>query len=230
MTDGVGTDITSNPVLTPYFAFTGREYDQETGLHFYRARYFDSSLGRFIQEDPHPGNPNDPISVINKYSYGRNSPTAYIDPDGQFFIELLVAAAVGGTISFLFSAFRHGNTGRDNWNAFWQGATIGAAAFIGGYTFSGFGLLGLSQPATGLLWALGAGLAGGYTATRFVRDEDKENAFWQNFVTSGLSGYYGGYNYGRPTHGATAVGKRWNQFVDFFTNHTTIELVIRFAN
>jgi len=32
--------------------FTGREYDSETGLYFYRARYYDPAIGRFISEDP----------------------------------------------------------------------------------------------------------------------------------------------------------------------------------
>ncbi|MBI4355286.1 MAG: RHS repeat-associated core domain-containing protein [Candidatus Omnitrophica bacterium] len=35
----------------PYL-FTGREYDCESGLYFYRARYYDPKTGRFLQEDP----------------------------------------------------------------------------------------------------------------------------------------------------------------------------------
>ena len=34
-----------------YF-FTGREFDAETGLYHYRARYYDAGTGRFISEDP----------------------------------------------------------------------------------------------------------------------------------------------------------------------------------
>ncbi|HEX9661740.1 MAG TPA: RHS repeat-associated core domain-containing protein, partial [Candidatus Binatia bacterium] len=34
------------------FTFTSREFDAETGLYYYRARYYDSGSGRFIQEDP----------------------------------------------------------------------------------------------------------------------------------------------------------------------------------
>ncbi|MCD6220511.1 RHS repeat-associated core domain-containing protein [Candidatus Calescamantes bacterium] len=39
--------ITKNPLT-----FTGREYDSSTGLYYYRARYYDPSLGRFISVDP----------------------------------------------------------------------------------------------------------------------------------------------------------------------------------
>ena len=37
--------------VQPY-TFTGRELDAETGLYFYRMRYYDSSTGRFLQADP----------------------------------------------------------------------------------------------------------------------------------------------------------------------------------
>ena len=32
--------------------YTGREYDRDTGLYYYRARYYDPEIGRFISEDP----------------------------------------------------------------------------------------------------------------------------------------------------------------------------------
>jgi RHS repeat-associated protein len=34
------------------FLFTGREYDYETGLYYYRARYYNPEIGRFLQPDP----------------------------------------------------------------------------------------------------------------------------------------------------------------------------------
>ena len=64
--------------LSQPYTFTGRELDQETGLYYYRARYFDGSTGRFLQEDP-LGLSNE---VVNLYAYVLNNPTTLFDPDG----------------------------------------------------------------------------------------------------------------------------------------------------
>ena len=62
--------------------FTGREYDSEIGLYFYRARYYDPAIGRFIQEDPIGFQGGD----TNLYAYVRNNPVKYRDPLGLEFI------------------------------------------------------------------------------------------------------------------------------------------------
>jgi len=59
------------------FMFTGREYDQETGLYYYRARHYSPTLGRFLQRDP-LGNIDGP----NPYTYCANNPINWIDPFG----------------------------------------------------------------------------------------------------------------------------------------------------
>ena len=38
--------------LTNPFRYTARDFDSETNLYYYRARYYDSGVGRFISEDP----------------------------------------------------------------------------------------------------------------------------------------------------------------------------------
>ncbi|WP_413942693.1 RHS repeat-associated core domain-containing protein [Bdellovibrio sp. HCB-162] len=80
-----GTDISSNPPLKTSHLFTGRELDKEAGLYYYRARYYDMSTGRFLQEDPHPGSIDSPITVVNKYSYAGNNPVMFNDPSGRIF-------------------------------------------------------------------------------------------------------------------------------------------------
>jgi RHS repeat-associated protein len=59
------------------FAFTGREWDVELGLYYYRARYYDPEVGRFLSRDP-LGLAAGP----NPYTYVNNSPTNAIDPSG----------------------------------------------------------------------------------------------------------------------------------------------------
>lgn len=61
--------------------FTGKELDDETGLHYYGARYYDSEIGRFVSVDPWEGRTYDPQS-LNKYAYVQNNPVKYVDPSG----------------------------------------------------------------------------------------------------------------------------------------------------
>ncbi|OQY89921.1 MAG: hypothetical protein B6D41_10085 [Chloroflexi bacterium UTCFX4] len=62
--------------------FTGQKSDDSTGLMFYGARYYDVTLGRFIQPDTIVPQPMDPQS-LNRYSYVRNNPINLIDPSGH---------------------------------------------------------------------------------------------------------------------------------------------------
>jgi RHS repeat-associated protein len=57
---------------------TGREHDGPTGLYYYRARYYQPQLARFISEDP-IGFASDDTNV---YAYVRNAPTRWADPSG----------------------------------------------------------------------------------------------------------------------------------------------------
>jgi RHS repeat-associated protein len=91
------------------FSFTGREWDPESGLFYYRARYFDPTIGRFISEDP--------IGLkggINIYRYANNNPVFYIDPSGELGEILLadialniVTGAITGAISGALSTAIH---------------------------------------------------------------------------------------------------------------------------
>jgi RHS repeat-associated protein len=62
------------------FGYTGREQDGETGLNYYRARYYDSAVGRFISEDPLGFDAGD----SNLSRYVGNSSTNAVDPDGLY--------------------------------------------------------------------------------------------------------------------------------------------------
>jgi RHS repeat-associated protein len=65
--------------------FTGKERDVETGLDYFGARYYSGAQGRFTSVDPvniTPGRMLDP-QQLNLYSYVRNNPLKYLDPDGE---------------------------------------------------------------------------------------------------------------------------------------------------
>ncbi len=68
---------TSN--LNTRYGFTGRERDDLTGLMYYRARFYDPNLGRFISEDPIGFGGGD----VNWYGYVKNNPLFYKDPMGH---------------------------------------------------------------------------------------------------------------------------------------------------
>jgi hypothetical protein len=51
-------------------------------LYWYRSRWYDQSLGRFIQPDTLVPNPGDPVA-FDRYHYSRNSPLRYVDPSGH---------------------------------------------------------------------------------------------------------------------------------------------------
>lgn len=59
------------------FMYTARELDPETGLHYYRARYYDPAVGRFLGEDPIGFN-----GGTDFYSYVSNHSTDLVDPSG----------------------------------------------------------------------------------------------------------------------------------------------------
>lgn len=80
-------DAWGNPVATVgdsanIFGFTGYPVDDETGLHYANARYYDSELGAFLSEDPAQGDPTRPVT-LHPYLYGNGNPLIYLDRSGR---------------------------------------------------------------------------------------------------------------------------------------------------
>jgi len=152
--DAFGNQLNIDPTDTNPFRYCGEYWDAETGSYYLRARYYDSSIGRFTQEDPHWNTGNmvygdDPVAMSrglldleaeyylpsvlamrqsgNLYVYVANNPVLYIDSSGKF-INTLVGGALGGA-SGAASAFL---TGKNVWH--------GALAGVVGGLISGFGL------------------------------------------------------------------------------------------
>jgi RHS repeat-associated protein len=76
--DSFGKLTASSGSLVNPFQYTARESDSETGLYYYRARYYDTATGRFLNEDP--------LQLeggIDFYVYTLNNPASMIDPIGE---------------------------------------------------------------------------------------------------------------------------------------------------
>ena len=96
--DAWGNPVTTTGASANKFAYTGHQADAETGLYYFKARYYDPSIGRFISMDPAQGQDGRPAS-FHKYLYAYGNPTVYIDPDGQ------VAGTAVGTVTGFFWGF-----------------------------------------------------------------------------------------------------------------------------
>ena len=60
------------------YRYTGKERDDETGLYYYRARYYASWLGRWMGCDP-----SGAVDGLNLYAYVKNNPVVLVDPNGM---------------------------------------------------------------------------------------------------------------------------------------------------
>ena len=80
-------------VIDPY-TYTGQEFDPETGLFYYRARYYNPQTGRFLQEDAFPR------FGVSSYPYSRNNPIRFIDPSGLIDYARVGRGLVKVTASF----------------------------------------------------------------------------------------------------------------------------------
>ncbi len=120
------------------FTFTGREKDEETGLYYYRARYYDPQVGRFISKDPigfASGN-----SVL--YGFVGNNPVNFVDPTGlagcTIGFEASGAVSGFGGVIGLYANFSHDPT--QAWYSGWSSSVTFTAG--GGAAASVYGLTG----------------------------------------------------------------------------------------
>ena len=94
--DSFGNQTASSGSLISPFRYTAREFDAETNLNYYRARYYDPQIGRFLSSDP-----SGFWGGLNTYAYVGNDPISLIDPTGLDWIEY-----TGQTLTIWPGAFK----------------------------------------------------------------------------------------------------------------------------
>ena len=132
--DGSYTSLVGSAVGNPYL-FTGRRLDSESGLYFYRSRYFSAELGRFLQRDPLGY-----VDGLSMYEYVLSNPKNWKDPLGlnadpcenndSFWDDAL---SFGGEIMDFLNPLNHFQS---SFNAYQNGNYLEAI---------GYGLIGTGQ-------------------------------------------------------------------------------------
>ncbi len=134
--DSFGRTVSQTGTKQAPFQFQGRESDQESGLYYYRSRYYDPIVGRFINEDPITF-----AGGLNFYLFARNNPINLLDPFGlrpcldDFLDGLQTLLDIAGLFPGIGEFFDLGNAGiyalrGDSLNA---GLSLGSAIPFAGW-------------------------------------------------------------------------------------------------
>lgn len=83
-----GNFLQKEETIENHFTYFGQTYDEETGLYYLRARYYDPTTGRFTQQDPAEDG-------YNWYVYGNQNPVMYVDETGKSVTAYGVTASIG---------------------------------------------------------------------------------------------------------------------------------------
>ena len=150
-----GEQFSVSGTPTNTLRFTGRERDPDTGLYYYRARYYDPAIGRFLSEDPAGFGGGD----VNLYAYVGNNPLRFNDPSGRFIpvpIGLGLVVGAGAALGAYVGGGGLADVGVAFGAGFVAGATFGfgtsflaSAAVVGGQTATAAGITVAGSALTG---------------------------------------------------------------------------------
>lgn len=125
------------------YLFTGRELDEESGLYYYRARYYDAAVGRFMAPDSFGIRGGD----ANLFRYVNNRPTDSTDPSGHFGV---IGFIIGAGIDLGTSIYQKG-LACIGWRDFVSAGVSGVSGALGGGVLFSIGKGAVSGAIKGLL-------------------------------------------------------------------------------
>jgi RHS repeat-associated protein len=160
-----GEECTAAPCSTTLpgtntFKFTGKERDGESGLDYFKARYYRAHSARFTGIDPvlNTGATLPDPQRWNRYAYVRNNPFRYVDPDGEDLQDVVNGGANAVVSNFLFGS------GRQSGNAdFTTGQFAGdlVSIVLGALEMTGGSLIATKGAGTLGVGAFGTGATAG---------------------------------------------------------------------
>jgi len=108
--------------------YTGHQFDNDTGLVYMQARYYDPLIGRFYSNDPVGYTAANPVMSFNRYMYVNNNPYKYTDPSGQILETAWDVVNIGIGVASLSENISAGNWGAASLDA--VGVVVDTAAAI----------------------------------------------------------------------------------------------------
>lgn len=153
---------------SPY-RFNAKELDEETGLAYYGARYYQNrlsvwlSVDRLAEKYPHS----------SPYVFSGNNPVSYVDPNGDSLIVLIAPDGAGGNGHM---AMMVQDPGSGEWYYMTQGGNMSSSSQASPQS-SG------SSDATGGVYITGTGQTNSKAAVEWVRNHDKNNSYYKEYVS-----------------------------------------------
>ncbi|MBF0386625.1 MAG: hypothetical protein HQL20_02080 [Candidatus Omnitrophica bacterium] len=170
------------------FYFTGKKLDDETGLYYFGARYYNPRIARFITPDTIVQSPFNP-QTLNRYAYCNNNPINLVDPTGHSYLD-----KIGRKIEHFFTE-GPGSSILQVMGVVLAPVTGGASLYL---TYAGMAISGYTAYQAGSAqfnaWMIGSAV--GLVTGGMVNSS----------LGSSIAGFYGGGLLGSTLAGATMGG------------------------
>ena len=127
VTTTAGANYTTLAERNP-LKYRGYVYDAETELYYLQSRYYNPTIGRFINADA-LASTGQSILGNNMFAYCNNNPVTYSDSLGTFPVHIVIGAILGGSIEAL-KTLLNGGSAKDVLLHFLGGAVMGATVAI----------------------------------------------------------------------------------------------------